>query len=675
MFYKLAINNFKKSSKEFLIYFLTLAFGVCLFYSFNSIGSQQIMLKLNDTQRNIVQEFVQIIGNISIFISIILAFLIIYANSFLIKRRKREFGIYMLLGMQKSKISKVLIVETFIIGLFSLGIGLIIGIFLSQILSLFTASLFEINLKSFNFVFSLSSFEKTIMYFGIIFIVVILFNTIAISRYKLIDLIYASKKNESLRFKKLWIPVLIFVISVATIIYAYYRIFHYGILELDNKLLVTTIIGCIGTLLFFLSLAGFVLKLVQLNKKLYFRGLNIFVLRQINNKINTNFISTTIVCLMLFITILTLSAGFTVSNIFSKDIQDTTPYDASIVLFSHKVSENGFNYDDIFKQYDVDLSKVSKQIGELNLYSIQDFKYGYIFENVDDSLKKSMSYINDQSMDIAKISDFNNNLIMQGKQSLKLDNNKYYLLCNINEIKKYAQNFINENKSINIGDYTLLPENNKLLDYGIRDYMGKEDVMLIVPDNVLSKYLPKQKIINLNYINNKNDENENTFRAMIKAAENKSSENGEAGAIGTTLTRKVIYDQNVSLKVMVTYVAIYIGIVFLITSAAVLALQQLTESSDNIQRYKLLKQIGSENSMINKALFVQISIYFLVPLTLAIIHSIIGIKVLNNAMVLLGSTDILANILFTAAIIVLIYGGYMVATYIASKRILTGNEY
>ena len=125
---------------------------------------------------------------------------------------------------------------------------------------------------------------------------------------------------------------------------------------------------------------------------------------------------------------------------------------------------------------------------------------------------------------------------------------------------------------------------------------------------------------------------------------------------------------------MIMYIAIYIGIIFLITSAAVLALQKLTEASDNVERYGLLKKIGAEKSMLNKAIFTQIGIYFLVPLSLAIVHSIIGIKVLNDTLVLVGQTGMLLNIFVTAVIIVLIYGGYMLATYVGAKNMINSNN-
>jgi putative ABC transport system permease protein len=124
MFYKLAVKNVTKSMKDYTVYFLTLMFGVCLFYMFNSIDSQTAMLKLSSSQQQAVKALTQIIGYVSVFISVVLGFLIVYANGFLMKRRKKELGVYMTLGMPKGKISIIIIVETLLIGLISLAVGL-----------------------------------------------------------------------------------------------------------------------------------------------------------------------------------------------------------------------------------------------------------------------------------------------------------------------------------------------------------------------------------------------------------------------------------------------------------------------------------------------------------------------------------------------------------------------
>ena len=116
----------KKSVKDYAIYFLTLVLGVAIFYMFNSLDSQEAMLRVSESQRQIIQLMIQMLGMVSVFVAAILGLLIVYASNFLINRRKKEFGIYMTLGMGRRQISKIILMETIIVGIISLAIGLIV---------------------------------------------------------------------------------------------------------------------------------------------------------------------------------------------------------------------------------------------------------------------------------------------------------------------------------------------------------------------------------------------------------------------------------------------------------------------------------------------------------------------------------------------------------------------
>ena len=215
MYSKLAFRNLKRSFKDYAIYFLTLVFGGCIFYTFNSIESQSIMMELSEVQASAFEQVDLIMGYASIFVAFVLAFLIIYANNYLIKRRKKEFGIYMTLGMDKGNLSRIIFFETLLVGIISLAIGLGIGVILSQGLSVLTAKMFKVNLLKFKFVFSYSAMIKTLISFGIIYILVLMFNSISIRKIQLIDLINSSKKNESIKVRNIWASVFVFIVSIS----------------------------------------------------------------------------------------------------------------------------------------------------------------------------------------------------------------------------------------------------------------------------------------------------------------------------------------------------------------------------------------------------------------------------------------------------------------------------
>ena len=213
MLFKLSFRNMKKSFKDYAIYFLTLVLGVAIFYMFNSIDSQQAMLDISESKKQIIKLMIQMLGMVSVFIAVILGLLIVYANNFLINRRKKEFGIYMTLGMGRRQISKLILFETILVGIISLFAGLAFGIFASQFMSVLVAKIFEANMDKFTFIFSKGACIKTCAYFAIMYLVVMIFNTITISRYKLINLLTAIKKNEKVKIKNPILSVLLFVVA------------------------------------------------------------------------------------------------------------------------------------------------------------------------------------------------------------------------------------------------------------------------------------------------------------------------------------------------------------------------------------------------------------------------------------------------------------------------------
>ena len=245
MLFKLSLKNIKKSIKDYAIYFFTLILGVAIFYVFNAIESQTVMLQVSKSTHELIKLMNTMLSGVSVFVSFILGFLIIYASRFLIKRRKKEFGIYMTLGMSKGKISKILLFETLLIGIISLIVGLGLGVILSQLMSIIVANMFEADMTKFAFTFSSSAVGKTILYFGIIYLLVMIFNTFSVSKCKLINLINANRKNEKIKVKNPVICTLIFIISVGLLGYAYYNVAALVNSLTQSKLILMIIFGCI----------------------------------------------------------------------------------------------------------------------------------------------------------------------------------------------------------------------------------------------------------------------------------------------------------------------------------------------------------------------------------------------------------------------------------------------
>lgn len=524
MFYKLAFKNVKKSLSDYVIYFLTLSFGVCLFYVFNAVEAQQTMLLLSEQQHALLQTGTAMLGYLSVFISFVLAGLILYANNFLIKRRKRELGLYMTLGMDRGKISRILTAETFVIGLFSLGVGLLIGIAASQGMSVLTAKLMNVPIKDFAFSFSKDSLLKTILYFGVIFLVVMLFNIRTVSKYKLIDLIHGGRKNETLRIKKLWVCVVIFLLSVACLGAAYYMIIDNGLFLLDRQFFGSLILGSIGTVLFFLSLSGFLLRIAKGNKRLYYKGLNMFVLRQLNSKINTNFISMSIICIMLLVTIGTFSCGLGAVDVMAGQVDDAAPFDITLKSQSSKNGPQDIEAD--LKSHGFDFAKQFSGYTQIWLFNTGDLTFRPLYDFAVETM--GATYIEERdasySIPLIRLSDYNKLLALRGEAPISLAADEYAVVCNVKEMHQILKAYVEQGRTFSINGVELRPSSLEIQQYPLQNgMMAMETGTLVVPDTLAESCEPMAALLNANYTK-PGETGENAFAAEIAALYGKGEE-------------------------------------------------------------------------------------------------------------------------------------------------------
>ena len=699
MLFKLSFRNMKKSFKDYAIYFLTLVLGVAIFYMFNSLDSQQAMLEASQSTRQMIQLMIQLIGMISVFIAIVLGFLIVYANNFLINRRKREFGIYMSLGMGRRQISGIILLETILIGILSLAIGLFIGIFASQFMSILVAKLFEADMSEFTFVFSKDACIKTCIYFAVMYIAVIIFNTLTISRYKLINLLTAVRKNEKVKMKNPTLSILVFLVSSIILGYAYYLVTG-GVYELrtDEQLLKPILMGTIGTIGIFWSLSGFILRVIQANKKVYLKGTNMFVLRQLNNKINTNIVSMTVICLMLFMTISALSSSLSIQSSLDSKLKEFTPVDVNLYKTaylpeSYVSSYSGKTIYNTETQIEDSRKPVSytletngydmnnlKDIVEIPIYAIPEWTLKYSFGNYYEKAKSQFSMLTyDTPESVIKISDYNKIARLYGQEEYSLNDDEYIVLCDFEQMIDLRNQALKQNSNIEINGKTYHAKYNECKNGFV--FMSTSNMntgIILVPDSFeVREENTEQFFLAANY-------NVGTEEEKV-ALDNELSGYDDNSALYKNVTEKGINlegttkislkESSKGLSTIIIFIAIYLGIVFLIASSAILALKQLTESSDNKQRYMILRKIGCDEKMINGALFRQIFIFFMMPLALAIIHSIFGIKFILSMLAALASPDeLLPSIIATAVIIGAIYGLYFLATYFGSKNIIKEEE-
>lgn len=598
----------------------------------------------------------------------------------------------MTLGMGRKQISKIILMETIFVGVISLAVGLIIGIFASQFMSILVAKMFEADMSEFQFVFSKDACVKTCIYFAVMYFAVIIFNTIAVSRYKLINLLNANKKNEQVKIKNPIVSILIFIIGASILGYAYWKVTADAqSLDRAEKIIPPIMMGIVSTVLIFWSLSGFILQIIQKNKKIYLKDTNMFVLRQMNNKINTNTVSMSVICLMLFMTISILSTSLALRNTMQKDLIDMTPVDVNL----YKTA----NLPETYTQYGRTItttkeqredSKISiqetminnkfdmdnlKDVVEIPLYATNEITMEKFFGDKIDEVKAKFAMLSYNTAEqIVKISDYNKIARLYGIQQYELEDDEFMVLCDFDNMEQIRNMALSDGKhKLTIAGKEYKSKYNECKEgFIVMSTNHTNTGIILVPDNCELKENEKERYLLAANFNANTDEEKEKIREMFESGDSGFVQSlNEKGIQLDGMTKIAIIQSSTGLATIITFIAIYLGIIFLIASSAILALKQLTESSDNKQRYTILRKIGCDEKIINRSLFRQIGIFFGLPMVLAIIHSIFGIQFALETMAGLASKeDLLPSIVATVIIIGIIYGSYFLATYFGSKNII-----
>lgn len=683
MLFKISLKNIRKSLKDYTVYFFTLILGVAIFYVFNAIDSQIVMLDVRENMMDIIKLMNNMLSGVSVFVSCILGFLIIYASRFLIKRRNKEFGIYLTLGMSKRKISVILFFETLLIGIVSLVAGLVIGTILSQFMSVIVANMFDADMTKFKFIFSMKACIKTLIYFAIMYVLVMIFNTFSISRCKLIDLLNAGKKTEKVTMKNPVVCTIVFVIGVGILSYAYWMVTR-GVesINIINKIGVPIALGCVATFLIFWSVSGFMIRIFTSIKSVYYKGVNSFVLRQFCSKINTTVFSTTVICIMLFITISVLSAALSMKDSLSKDLDSMCPVDVQLAKYSYDAMSEAYATSQNMNEKDREMLEDSKLsiIETLNNSGFDAQKYfkdvvEYNIYNTGLTVKDTIGDINtddyqfmaDTIMPVMTIGDYNSVARLYGNSTYELNDDEYIIVADYKNMVMIRNQALKKGIILSVNGKEYKPRYNECKDGFVKiGVQNMNDGILVVPDNAVKPQQVRNMGLSADYRADTKEERYSIETQLDNLMKNISFKK----SFISWNSRIELAESSVGLGALVTFIALYLGIIFLISSAAILALRELSDSADNKERYGMLRKLGFDERMIDMALFKQIGIFFAFPLILALIHSVFGIKFINIILATMGMSSMAASIGLTLAFVAVIYGGYFLITYLCSRSII-----
>lgn len=718
MLCKLAWGNVRRAGKDYLVYLLTLTLAVTVFYAFNTISVQADLVLEEEGMPELLGT---VMSGLTMFLAVVMGFLMVYANNFIMKRRKKEFGLYQVLGMSRGQVSCVMAFETVIVSAGALALGIVLGVGFSQVMTFFTASLFKTQIRDFHFFFSVPAFLITVGCLVAIFLVTLVFNLGVVRRAKVIDLMSAGRKNEAIKTRNPIVSAAIFILGTVLIGIAYFRLLRDGLpvdsapSEIDaamNQFMLTTGIVVAGTILFFFGLSGFLLKALQGARSLYWHGLNMFTVRQLSAKVNTVSFSMAIISMILFLAITSVTGGMSIASVMNTSVERSTIADYSrVVMYLGENVVNDPTYTahpprrlatepvDIMElsrsnvidkgtseERSFDLAGIlgshvqvetydSRPIGtELPLVSLNDLAAA-----VDMPMPKGTNSSNASMMGlmVMKESDYNRYLDFRGKEHVDLGDDGYLITSDMGEsVNKIYNADMREGVEVELGGRTLRPVADHVDEAAssfFNSSMGSNSGTIVVPDELVdasglplyASYFLGDYREGLTY-----DETEGYVRQDRSWDQILNADGSESAIWGMEATRAQSYESTNSMNGLISYLAIYIGFVLVVACAAILTIQQLSGVADSGKNCRILSELGTSNREIMRSVLVQQAIFFVFPLLMGVAHSFVALQMVIEIVALFGGMSIGGTVGVTCGIFLLCYGGYFAVTYVMSKGIV-----
>lgn len=719
MLCKLAWGNVRRAGRDYLVYLLTLTLGVTVFYAFNTISMQVDIAGIDE--KGLAQVMGSMLGDLTYFLAGVMAFLMMYANNFIMKRRKKEFGLYQVLGMGRGRVATIMALETVIVSVVAFVAGIVLGVGLSQLMTFFTASLFKTQIANFHFFFSMHAFNLTLVCMLVMFVLTLLLNLRAVRRTKLIELMGAERRNESIKTRNPWIAIAIFVVGAVLVGVAYYRLLRDGFpltatdskqQEAMNQFGITTAMVTVGTFALFWGLSGMLIKLLQSLRGVYWRGLNMFTVRQLAAKVNTVCFSMGVIAMLLFLAITSLTCGMSIANVMNENLERYNPVDVSqtyvyytpdkldyykeyvnpseadrMVLADttvdlypawHGKGKSADNNDETGKKVNIaDVAGEHVQIDSYLSYPLggsdPSVTPSEMCKTMGEKLPKAFGGSNADmtGLSVTPASQYNKLRQMMGKEPVHIGHDQYLLTCDMGgELVDLYTKYMAGGHTLTLGGHTLKPATDKSDEDTAaiaNSAMGSNGGTVVVADELLSQLnlQPYSSSLLVNYKQGM-DTTEADESIKYTVLDNLLVDGKEPGSWGTFITRSEMYAQAAQMNGLISYLAIYIGFVLVVACAAILSIQQLSNVADGSRSYRVLAQIGCDDRQIRHSVMAQQAVFFLFPLAVGLAHSFVALKVIIELVSIFGNMSIGGTVGLTCAIFLAAYGGYFLVTYLMS---------
>ncbi|ETJ16995.1 ABC-type transport system, permease Tn916-like protein [human gut metagenome] len=664
MLRKLAIRNAKRSIKDYLVYLITVIMSFSLIIAFNLIVYSKDVRELSSTMMN----FRLAVIEVSVLVVFVIGWLINYTMKFMLSKRSKEFGTYMILGIERKDIIKMFLIENIFLGIFAFVVSIFIGYILSDLLTAVIMNIFEVQYKL-NFSISWQPFALSILYFIIIYLFVMFRINRIMKKMKVYDLLYLDKQNEERIFKNSKKRKILFVVFFITGITAL-TLLREGIYHIDEGRSIQMIVGGVPILIISIygvtiTVGDFIVDFVINRKKIKYRNDNLLITRQFTSKIKTMGMTLGTLSLLITLSFLSLSGSMMYTDMFNAQIKSIAAYDVMI-------SEVYSDYPEILQIQTKNNKKIVKEYEEyINTHCTIKDKIEYnIYTNKHDDISKNISksimgFINIDCY--MKVSDYNKLLEMRGLKPITLEKNEFFIHEN-RDVSKSIDSYLKNNSTLNLSGRELKSKGHSYENFA-RCWGTGMTFFIIVPDDVVSNMKILDSFIMINTVK---PTTEKLYDDIGKYVENTMTNNKDKSDfyVYNLSVKGDVISENRSILTIFSFILFYIAFIFTAIVATILAIQTLSDSTKYKYHYSILNKLGVDQSQIYKTIRKQLLIFFLFPVIYPIIIDISVTTSLNNLLnpALSSEYSYLYAILYSLSLFLFIYLIYFVATYFGYKK-------
>jgi hypothetical protein len=681
MYVKLAKSNAKKSIKDYLIYFITITICVSLFYAITSLSSSSYELITEESYN--FRNLKLILKYSTYIITAMLILLVAYVNKYIIRRRQREFSIYILHGMEQKNVALMFFIETLVIGILAIISGIFVGTLFSQVIT----AIVLISAKqevAFSFKLYMDTVGITFIFFISMFCIIGLYNIIVLRKIKLIDMLNAHKQVE-FQFKRSGkVYSAIFALSIILYIICGYCTFKLINTKIDYSIkslmfiAISLLAFIIGTYALFYSISYILIHIKNKYINFKYEGTNLFLIGTLVSKIK----SAPILMATIAMTFLGAMISFIITLVMAQwaigYLDMRVPYDVEI----RNNYSNGFltenNITDIKDIPQLDYSEIIDYLNDkdhdVNSYCEVE-KY---FINKDDFYNKDKDNVSTIAI---SLSDFNKLRSMLGYDEIELKDNEFttqwHSAVNDEEISNYIKDYANLNVN---GEELKLSENSNYKEsIGEGLYGSYVNNIIILPNKVCDNltFAEKNFVANINNKMSYEEADDFQYKYVNEWFRKSNDEFIKKYDISSSVVRVRIKSSEtnniLNMTLAMRILGIYLGVVLLMISLTILSLSQLADSIEHKDRFSVLKRLGVEDKEINKIILKQISLYFIIPISIAMVGVIVFIY--NYYLIYkdiistyIGDITFILSIITGIVLMIGIYICYFGGTYYTFKR-------